>query len=265
MTFESVPAASIAAMVVTILLCVGIPLALAIVLKKKFHAKLSFFLGGCVCFPLFVLVLESLLHRAILTGPVGAKIQQNIWLYALYGGLAAGIFEEIGRFWFLSVLARKDGRPENALMFGAGHGGIEAVTLVVLTYINNIVFSVMINAGQIDAALQPLDDASRTLLATQLIALSSTAPWMFLVGGIERVLAITLHIALTVVVFAGVRRKRFGYVLLAIALHALVDGVTVLVASVLSVVLVEVVVLILVVLIGMYALKLYRGLQEEGE
>lgn len=263
MTFEPIPTASIAAMIVSILLCIGFPLALVIVLKKRCQAKLSFFLGGCICFPVFVIGLESLLHRLVLTGPWGTVLQQNIWLYALYGGLAAGIFEEFGRFAFLSVLTKKDSHPQNALMFGAGHGGIEAVLLLVSTYINNIIYSVMINAGQIDSVIQQLDDATRTVFVAQLAALPATAPGLFLIGGIERLLAMTLHIALSVVVFTAIRRKQFGYVLLAVALHALVDGVTVLVATVVPVALLEIVVLILVALISLYASKLYRGLREE--
>ena len=44
------------------------------------------------------MVLERIFHFLVLQSGAGTVIQGNIWLYALYGGLAAGIFEETGRF-----------------------------------------------------------------------------------------------------------------------------------------------------------------------
>ena len=69
-------------------------------------------------------------------------IRGNIWLYALYGGLMAGLFEETGRYLAFSFALKKyRAKNVNALMYGAGHGGFEAIVIVGLTMINNIVWS----------------------------------------------------------------------------------------------------------------------------
>ena len=58
-------------------------------------------------FFLAVIVLEGLAHSLVLTGPYGQKIWETPWLYALYGGLAAGIFEETGRLAAMKLLKKK--------------------------------------------------------------------------------------------------------------------------------------------------------------
>ena len=74
-------------------------------------------------------------------------LQGNLWLYALYAGLMAGAFEECGRWLALKLTLRWSRGPEDALMYGAGHGGIEAVLLAGMTMLNNIIISLALNQG----------------------------------------------------------------------------------------------------------------------
>ena len=65
------------------------------------------FLVGAGTFFLFALVLEQILHTLVFTSPLGPVLQGNIWLYGLYGGLAAGVFEEAGRFAAFKLVLRE--------------------------------------------------------------------------------------------------------------------------------------------------------------
>ena len=58
---NTVPAANILAMAVSLVLSVGLPVALFIVLKVKTKAKVTDLLLGAVTFVLFAMVLEQLL------------------------------------------------------------------------------------------------------------------------------------------------------------------------------------------------------------
>ena len=133
------------------LACVVIPLVLLFYYKKK-GAQVSPFFVGCGVFVLFALILESLMHNLVLKVlPVGEKIMNSTLLYALYGGLAAGVFEETGRFLaFKTVLKSKLDNDRNALMYGAGHGGVEAVLLLSATYVSYIAMGIMMNMGMVD-------------------------------------------------------------------------------------------------------------------
>ena len=64
--------------------------------KIRLKGMLRYVFVGAAVFVLFVLVLESGMH-ALVFGISGEGITKNIWIYALYGGLAAGLFEETGR------------------------------------------------------------------------------------------------------------------------------------------------------------------------
>ena len=121
MTFETVPALSIAGMAVALLVSFALPIALFIYSKKKLHAKTAAFFIGCGVFVVMVVLLESLAHNLIL-GSTGSTITGDPLLFALYGGLMAALFEETGRY----VAMRFFVKPldfNNAFMYGVGHGG----------------------------------------------------------------------------------------------------------------------------------------------
>ncbi len=80
----------------------------------------------------------------------GNAIKDNICLYALYGSLAAALFEETGRFIIMKFFMRKLLERQNTLLYGIGHGGIEAILLEGFTSISNKVVLLMINTGKID-------------------------------------------------------------------------------------------------------------------
>ena len=98
--------AAMAVMALVGLFTVVFPLGLGLVFWRKFGGRWRFFLLGCVIFPLFALTLEGSVNRAVLYGPMGGVLTGNLWLYALFGGAMAGIFEECGR-WAAFRLTRR--------------------------------------------------------------------------------------------------------------------------------------------------------------
>lgn len=71
----------------------------------------------------------------------------------------------------------------------------------------------------------------RNLLSQHLWILLDTVPPLFVVGGIERVLAFTIQIGLSLVVLYAIRSRRSRFLLLAIATHTLIDFGAVLLAG----------------------------------
>ena len=145
----------------------------------------------------------------------------------------AGLFEEIGRFTaFKTVLKKYLDNDLNAFMYGAGHGGFEATVIFSLTMISNAVISFMINSGTIDTITASVPQSQLPALMEQLGQLSTTPFYMFGIGALERVIAMTLHIALSVIVWNAAKYKGKGYLLLlAIFIHAFTDTVTVIIAN----------------------------------
>lgn len=225
---------SIAIIIVNMILGVVIPIVLLLYFKKKYKAGTKSFLVGCAVMLLFAMVLEQFVHSVVLGSPAGIVIQENIWMYALYGSVMAGLFEETGRLLAMRyVLKKEHGNAHNALMYGAGHGGFEMFVILSIGMINNLIYSVMINLGQTQTLLEPLDEATRGTLQTAFDALVQTPFWLFALSPVERLAAITAQIGLSVIVWYAAAGKKIkgNLFILAILLHAILDGVAVLAAK----------------------------------
>jgi len=62
-----------------------------------------------------------------------------VWFFnAVVLSFSAGLFEEWGRWFFLRHLARRVRSFREGVMFGLGHGGIEAIVLVSLNVLGTL-------------------------------------------------------------------------------------------------------------------------------
>ena len=214
-------------MAVNALLGFAVPVCLSVYLVRKHHARLSTILIGAGTFIVFALILESIMHQLVLKGPHGASILNNTLMYAIYGGLAAGIFEETGRFLSMKFLMKKEpSTPLPGVAYGIGHGGTEMLVIFGITMINNMVISALINSGQTDVLFSkvPVDAAAQ--LQAQLDQLQTIGVGTLLIGLWERLSALILHLGLSMMVWVAVRKRGRWLWLFpaAIALHAIVDA-----------------------------------------
>ena len=230
---EMVPTLSIIFMAVSCLISFGLPIGLLLYLRISKKADLVSFFVGCAVMLVFALILESLVHRIVFATPVGDTILNNTLLYGLYGGLMAGVFEETGRLLaFKTVLKKNREKDINAVMYGAGHGGFEAIAIVGMTMINNIIWSVLINTGNMSALTEKVTGDVITQVEENIHQLTTLQPYMFLMGGVERIFAIVLHLALSVLVWFAVKKKGKGYLYFAaILIHMAVDALTVILSG----------------------------------
>lgn len=195
-----------------------LPFIFMFILRKKFKIRWLPFILGIGVFLVFALILEQIMHVIVLqpepNGTIGL-ISSSPWLYVLYGIFAAGIFEETGRL-FAFLLTKKHYRDiDSAVSYGIGHGGFEAAAVVGLGMLNGIILAVLINSGS--EAISALPVAAEDLVVSQ--------PWyMYLIAIMERIIAMSLHIALSVIVFSAVMMKgKWWLYPLAILLHALAN------------------------------------------
>ena len=221
-----VPGAMILCITIATIIAFGVPIALIIVWKKKTGANLLSALCGAGTFIVFAMILESILHNVILS-VMGQEAFTALPFYAVYGGLAAGFFEEMGRYISMRLFMKRSLDKKEAIMFGIGHGGAESILLLGFTSISNLVVSVMLNSGLGNLMVMGTDADTQQKLYDQLSPLWMTAPPMMLVGALERIFAITFHICASYLVYRAVKDRRFTLCLLAVILHALMDGVMV--------------------------------------
>ncbi len=155
---------------------------------------------------------------------------ENYYLiYAILIAATAGLFELVGRFGTAKILDRKGITLHRAMAAGLAHGMIEAVVVVGLQYINNILYAVMINTGTFDALIQQaaaqagVDMAQFDALKDSLI---NTAAPLYLLGIWERAMTVILHLFLSMLVCYFVAKKRpLVGCMICLAIHTLVDSV----------------------------------------
>ena len=124
--------------------------------------------------------------------------------------------------------------------------------------INNLIYSSMINQGTINDMLVTLDPAQQQQLLPTISALIASPSYIFLLGIVERILAVALHISLSVFVFYAVREKRLPLFFLALLFHFVMDAGAVLLSSVLPALLVEVFIALCVASAVLIARKTYK-------
>lgn len=151
------------------------------------------------------------------------QVAQTIFS-AVFLGLSAGIFEEMARYLVLRYWAKDARSWQTALMFGAGHGGIEAIILGVLVLLG--FFSMLAFR---DADLSQVVPAAQLELAQKQVSAYWSAPWFATtLGALERFFTIPCHICMAVMVMQVFTRKNILWLFTAIGYHALLDGAAVL-------------------------------------
>jgi uncharacterized membrane protein YhfC len=185
---------------------------------------LTFIGSQAVHIPLLFALTGAFKRQLLPTPPPGWALASN----AVLLGLAAGLCEELARFlvyrrWLVSARSWRD-----ALMFGAGHGGAEAIIFGILA---GLTFVKMLSLRSADLGHLPVTAAQLLALRAQVAAYWS-APWYdSLLGAIERASALCLQISFTVMVLQAVRRRSLMWLAAAILWHAVVDGTVVVALS----------------------------------
>ena len=223
-----IPVSTIIACCVTLLISLILPVLVLICLAVK-HRKqgiLSAWLLGAAGFFVTQILIRLPILSALQSQSWFLSFAQNhLFAYAFSLAFTAGLFELAGRF-AVAKLMRKKLTLRRSLAAGLGHGGIEAMIIVGITYINNLAYIAMINAGTFDtvlaqAAALGVDVSQLELIKQQLL---SASPALFLLAGFERILAMTGHVAMSMLVCYGVAHRKISIcLLLCLGIHTLMD------------------------------------------
>lgn len=223
-----VPALTVAFCIISVVLVFALAIGMFFFLKKKYNCEAKAYFAGVLAWFVFASLLESLVHQIVLSGGIGQTIMSSPLYYSLYGGIMAGLFEETGRLVLMKFFLKDCfGNDKNAIMYGAGHGCFEAVYILGFGMISNIIIALQINSGAIAVQFASLETLTESQAVTALSTMASmiTSPsYMFSLGIFERILAIVIHISISVLVWFAVKRNNMLLFIEALLLHAFVDG-----------------------------------------
>jgi uncharacterized membrane protein YhfC len=223
----------IAAFVTEIMVMLGAPVLLGLWLRRKWGLPWTLFLIGSMTF-----VASQVVHIPLNAG-LTALFRQD-WLPAVLVpqpsspwilpfnavvlGLTAGLCEELARYFVLRFWLKEARSWRHAVVFGAGHGGLEswfAGLLVVLTIAS---MAVMRNQDPVALGIPPemAEQAAR-----EITGFWTTSAYIPLLAAAERMMSIVAHLALSVLVMQSFLRERLWPLFVAIAWHSLFNAVAV--------------------------------------
>jgi ABC-2 type transport system permease protein len=213
------------AFVLSVSLMILLPVVFAALLRRRFRVPWLLFCVGTLTFiasqvvhiPLNNLLARlHLLPQTGLTDPAISLLQT-----ALILGLTAGLCEETARWVGYKLLPRFRGL-EDGFMLGLGHGGVEAM-----------IFGGVLTAATVSSLIPMIgtDLSALNLTPDQLNALNIQLQMLTgapLVSGaaplIERLLAMSIHVTLSLMVLQAFRRRSLLYFAAAVVYHMLIDA-----------------------------------------
>lgn len=216
--------------IITFLISSILPLVIWIVYALKNKGKgvfTAWLLGAAGFFIMQIIIRIPILNMLALTAGFQSFVAKHYVLYCLVVAFTAGLFELIGRYAVAKVMA-KNLSYEKGFAAGLGHGGIEAIIVIGMTYLNNLLYIGMINSGTFDGIVEQtaalgVDTASLIAIKDALIDTNSA---VFLLAGYERILTMILHVALSLLVCYFVCKKQdLKGILICLVCHWMVDFV----------------------------------------
>lgn len=168
-----------------------------IVYKKQ---RLKPFIVGVLVFFICQIVLRLPILSYILSNQLWyMRLSLNPYLYSIFLGITAGIFEEIGRYIGFKYFLKNNQKYDDGLSFGFGHWGVEAL------------FIVGINAAILLSSPKLLESSGLNTANTFMM-------------GLERLFVLSVHVGFSMIVLYSVRLNKISYLFVAIILHGIIDA-----------------------------------------
>lgn len=188
------------ACVFTVITSLIVPIFGAVYVSIKYEKTWQAVLAGCLTFIVFQLCIRIPVIQVVLpktTWYTLLSVTSPVF-YSLFLGVTAGLSEELGRYIVMKLFMKKNHSFVSAIAFGIGHGGIEAILL-----------------------------AGINGLLSLFISTSGVTAGYVLASGVERIFAMTIHIACSIMVMKGIILKKRRWLMLAFFLHSIVDTIVV--------------------------------------
>ncbi len=205
------------AMGASALVALGLPLLLAYLWWRRSGAPLEVWLYGALVFFVsqILLRLPWQIPLAVWLGPQLKGHPAALVGFMAFSALGAGLFEEVGRYVGYRRLV-KEHSWRAGVMYGLGHGGIESILLVGTSVAANLVLYWLLAHGWLDGVES---------LAAAKPAFAQATPGQALLGGVERISSMAVHVGASVLVLQAITRGQRTWLWAAVGFHALTDFV----------------------------------------
>lgn len=209
----------------SILFMLLLPIGLAMALRRRVVVPWTYFCVGILTF-----IGSQVVHLPLnnwltdlglldLTAEAGTAWIRTVLLL----GFTAGLCEETARAIGYWLLARREKgkRLTDGIMLGLGHGGIEAMIFGAVFAAASLTSLLALQGQSLDSLNLPAEQLEAVRLQLQQL---TTTPLTVFLPAWERLVAMGLHVTLSVVVWLAFQRRNAAYVVLAIFWHMVIDA-----------------------------------------
>ena len=251
---------SMIAIIFTLILSFVFPIVLFVFLRKGHKGVTGAFFAGALGFFVTQIVIRiPILQMISFNNSIVHFAKEQFIIYGFILAFTAGLFETVGRLFVFKLILKNKTSYRIGLAAGAGHGCIETIYLTGLTYINNLIYSIMINKGTL---VETLTNAhlSQEKISELVDALTNTKISVFYLVGFERIFTIAVHIAMSLLLLWYIKKGKTlkGFVLV-LFLHTLLDFTVVMLGKwKLDMVLIELIIFIVAVFSFVFIIKLKK-------
>lgn len=211
--------------VIELLLAVAGAIGLGVFLRRRLPERWSAWFAGGLAFVAAQLARLPLLSAFAAALPlIGIDPTTGAYLPVLITVQMAssGLFEETARYVVMRWVIKRVRDWKSGVMFGAGHGGVEAILVIGLASVTMI--ALLAFGDTLLAQTQAAAPAQVPALQAQIEAVRGMQWWAPVLGVYERVGAVMLHISLSLLVMKAVRgdngKRAWLWWLLAVVFHA---------------------------------------------
>ena len=222
--------------IVSLLVMIGLPVALVIFVVRRFKVSWWVILTGVVTYFVSQAIHYPVLSKTIAllqdgTLPVPADKWIPLYIAVIMGFLAA-LFEEGARYFGFLIVRKKAKRIESGIGLGIGHGGMESLGFALWPWfplfggiLIELVKVVFYNPGAEIAKGVAMEQVQYYV---SYYAQIWANPWhVGLLPGVERLISLSTQILLAILVWKAVKSRNFGWFALAFFYHMLVVGISV--------------------------------------
>ncbi len=201
------------------------PILLAVWFTRRYKTRWSVIAAGALAF-----LAAQIVHIPVLYGLTAAfqngvlpapPFAYHVVFNAALLGLLAGLFETTARWVAFRILGDRVRTWEAGVTLGIGHGGAESALFVGLPVLVTFVSMLALRGSS-----QAVDPSLAGDLHAQVMTYFSQSWDIALAGMLERLTAITMHVALSLVVLQVFLRRNGWFFLAAVLWHALTDAGT---------------------------------------
>lgn len=220
-----IPPINLTVQIIGVAIMIVAPFVAGAIATRRLSAGWRVFWMGAVAFVVSQMLLRIPLVTALQAalGPQIAGSAVLSFVAATSLSLTAALFETAGRYAGYRLLLRRDPKSwDTGVMFGLGHGGIESALLIGGLAIFQLVTLTTLTAADLAALPAAHAEGLRALAAS----VNVQPAWLGLAGAWERIVGITFHVGMSVLVLQTIVRGEWRWIGYALGAHFLMDFIT---------------------------------------